>query len=158
MSLLQSSAGGHDMTETLTIRELTTDDEIAGAFDLMSVLRPHLQPETFVSQVRQQAREGYRLFAGLTGRSIVVLAGIRDGLTLSRGPHLFVDDLVTAPSVQGRGYGKAMLRHVAGLAREKGLPRVWLDSRDTAKSFYEQMGFKVSTGAPCSIEVERLEA
>jgi GNAT superfamily N-acetyltransferase len=124
----------------------------------MSVLRPNLQPETFVGQVRQQAREGYRLFAGMADGAIVALAGIREGTTLSRGPHLFVDDLVTAPSVQGRGYGKAMLRHVAGLAREKGLPRVHLDSRDTARSFYERLGFTMYTSVPCSIEVERLEA
>jgi GNAT superfamily N-acetyltransferase len=71
---------------------------------------------------------------------------------------LFVDDLVTAPSEQGRGYGKAMLRFVAQLAREKELPRVHLDSRDTARSFYEQLGFTMYTSVPCSIEVARLEA
>jgi GNAT superfamily N-acetyltransferase len=146
------------MSETLTFRELTTDEEIAGAFDLMSVLRPHLRPDTFVGQVRQQAREGYRIVAGLARGAIVVLAGIRQSATLARGPHLFVDDLVTAPSEQGRGYGKAMLRYVAGIAREKGVPRVHLDSRDTARSFYERLGFTMYSSVPCSIEVERLEA
>ena len=145
------------MGETLTFRELTSDAEVEGAFALMSVLRPHLPADGFVEQVRRQRADGYRLFAGLAGGQIVVLAGVRAGLTLSRGPHLFVDDLVTAPAEQGRGHGRAMLRHVARLARELGLPKVALDSRDTAKRFYERVGFSMTTSVPCSIDAEVLE-
>lgn len=145
------------MGETLTFRELVTAAEIESAFELMNVLRPHLRAESFVDQVVRQRAEGYRLFAGIAGGAIVVLAGVRDGLTLFRGPHLFVDDLVTAPAEQGRGHGKAMLKFLAGLAREKGLPRVWLDSRDTAKTFYQGVGFTLSTSIPCWIDVAKLE-
>jgi hypothetical protein len=49
-----------------------------------------------------------------------------------------------------------MLRHLANIARKQNLPRIWLDSRDTAKAFYQQAGFTLHTSIPCWIEVEKL--
>jgi hypothetical protein len=49
-----------------------------------------------------------------------------------------------------------MLRHLANIARKQTLPRIWLDSRDTAKTFYQQAGFTLHTSIPCWIEVEEL--
>jgi GNAT superfamily N-acetyltransferase len=144
------------MNRALEIRDLTSDQEIAAAYDVMAELRPHLQREKFVQQIRDQQREGYRLFAGFDGGAIVTLAGIRLSLTLSRGRHLFVDDLVTAKSAQGRGFGTAMIRYLARLAKEADISRIWLDSRDTARTFYEQVGFSVHTSMPCWIDVQKL--
>lgn len=86
----------------------------------------------------------------------VVFAGYRPAHTLARGPHLFVDDLVTDEPVRGRGYGRAMLRWLAERALERGLPRVHLDSRDTARGFYASAGFEFSASIPCSISAQRL--
>ena len=109
-----------------------------------------------MQQVRAQQADGYRLIGGFADGRLVALAGFRFGLTLSRGAHLFVDDLVTAPAEQGKGFGTAMLQHLAGLARKKDVTQVWLDSRDTARTFYEKVGFKVHTSMPCCIDAERL--
>jgi hypothetical protein len=49
-----------------------------------------------------------------------------------------------------------MIRHLARLAKEAEISRIWLDSRDTARTFYEQVGFSVHTSMPCWIEVETL--
>ena len=144
------------MTEALTIRELRAQGEIEAAHGLMAVLRPHLLRAEFVGRVQDQRREGYRLIGGYMGERLVVLAGARDGCTLSRGLHLFVDDLVTEPGEQGKGYGGEMLRWLARDAIARGLPSVWLDSRATAKGFYEKMGFTMHTAIPCSVEVSRL--
>jgi GNAT superfamily N-acetyltransferase len=111
----------------------------------------------YPSQLRAQQSEGYHLMGGFADDRMVVLAGFRYSLTLSRGPHLFVDDLVTAPTQQGKGYAAAMLKHLAMLARQKSLSKIWLDSRDTAKTFYEKVGFKVHTSMPCMIDVSQLE-
>src|SRR6266702_4115097 len=98
------------MTTTgLEISELTTPDAIVAAFDLMSMLRPHLTRDTFVDQVTAQHCDGYRLIGGHIEGRLVALAGFRFARTLARGPHLFVDDLVTAAAEQGKGYGAAML-------------------------------------------------
>lgn len=144
------------MNGELEIRELASDEEIAGAYDVMAELRPHLQRDEFVARIRAQQREGYRLFAGFDNTRLVTLAGIRFSLTLSRGEHLFVDDLVTARSAQGRGFASAMIRHLARLTKNAGISKIWLDSRDTARTFYEQVGFSVHTSMPCWIEVEQL--
>jgi GNAT superfamily N-acetyltransferase len=144
------------MANPLQIVELETDGQIAAAYSLMSVLRPRIPAHAFLPQVRAQQREGYRLVGGSVDGQWVVLAGYRLSTTLSRGPHLFVDDLVTAPDHQGKGYATALLRHLAGLAKTRGLDKVWLDSRDTARAFYEQVGFMMHTSIPCSIDVTRL--
>jgi GNAT superfamily N-acetyltransferase len=142
------------MASGLEISEIASDEGIASAYPLMAILRPYLRREDFVEQVRAQQREGYRLIGGFEGGRWVALAGFRFARSLSRGPHLFVDDLVTAPAEQGKGHGRAMLRYLAGLAREAGVPRIHLDSRDTAKTFYERVGFKMTTSIPCGIDVE----
>jgi GNAT superfamily N-acetyltransferase len=144
------------MPSELKIAEAQTDDAIAAVFDVAVVLRPHLEPGSFVAQVRAQQQEGYRVIVGFVGAGPVALAGFRRQTTLARGPHLFVDDLVTAPAEQGKGYATAMLRHLARIARDMGLWRIWLDSRDTAKTFYEQVGFTPHTSIPCWIDANSI--
>ena len=42
----------------------STDAEILACFDVMKVLRPHLEAASFVSRVRRQEAQGYRLVFG----------------------------------------------------------------------------------------------
>jgi GNAT superfamily N-acetyltransferase len=140
----------------LTVRELLADREIAGAFPLMRELRDRVIEETFLAEVRRQQAEGYRLFAGFAGERLVALAGVRRTHTLARGEHLFVDDLVTEDGARGKGYGRELLRDVAKLAAAEGLSRIHLDSRITAKGFYEKLGFRFHTSIPCWIEIGEL--
>ena len=69
---------------------------------------------------------------------------------------MFVDDLVTDPDQRGEGYGRAMLAWIAARAKAAGVPRMYLDSRLTAKGFYEQVGFTMLTSIPCWIDVDKL--
>jgi GNAT superfamily N-acetyltransferase len=146
------------VNESLPLRivQLVTDDQIADVFPLVSQLRPRITRETFVAEVRRQEVDGYAAAVGYVDARPVVFAGYRPAHTLARGPHLFVDDLVTDESLRGRGYGRAMLHWLAERALELGLPRVHLDSRDTARGFYAQAGFEFSTSIPCSTSAERL--
>jgi GNAT superfamily N-acetyltransferase len=148
------------MPPPLTPVELEFDEQIAAAFDLMAVLRPHLRRESFIGQVRgQRAESGYRLAGGFTPDDrLVVLAGYKRATTLARGPHLFVDDLVTAPAEQRKGYGRALLAYLAARAKEMNLERIWLDSRAAARTFYEQAGFTMHTSIPCFIDADALLA
>ena len=74
---------------------------------------------------------------------------MRRSHTLSRGEHLFVDDLVTAEDARGRGHGRAMLEWLGRQAAAEGIPRIYLDSRATAKGFYERIGYTFLTSIPC---------
>ncbi len=141
------------MTVDLTIRELTTEADVAEAFYLMNALRPALDRSTFLERLAAQQGEGYRLAGGFAEGKLVVLAGYRESCTMARGPHLFVDDLVTDPALLGKGYGKAMIAWLRARAAGRGLPRVYLDSRDTAVGFYEGVGFTFVTSRTCWVDV-----
>lgn len=137
----------------MTIYELQSDDEITAAFPLMRELRDRLHADTFLQEVRRQQAQGYELFGAFADGRLVALAGVRRTHTLSRGEHLFIDDLVTDAAVQGRGYGSALIRWLAVRAAEEGIPRLHLDSRNTARGFYERMGFTFHASIPCSLDV-----
>ena len=140
----------------LDIRELSSDSEIAAAFSLMAEPRPHLEAGSFVAIVNRQRRDGYRLYGGFADARLVAMAGVRDAHTLMRGPHLFVDDLVTLRAEQGKRYGTAMLQWLATDASSRGIGRLYLDSRDTALGFYKRLGFQEATSIPCWIDVTEL--
>lgn len=58
-------------------------------------------------------------------------------------PGLHLEDLFVVPEHRGRGLGRALLRHVAHLARERGCGRLeWsvLDWNQPAIAFYEALG------------------
>jgi GNAT superfamily N-acetyltransferase len=58
-------------------------------------------------------------------------------------PGLYLEDLFVKPEARGRGAGSALLRHLAGIARERDYGRVeWsvLDWNDPAIGFYKKLG------------------
>ncbi|MGE5277813.1 MAG: GNAT family N-acetyltransferase [Acidobacteriota bacterium] len=136
----------------MDVRELASDEDIAHAFPLMASLRERIRQETFLAEVRRQQIEGYRLFGGFDGDRLVCLAGVRRSHTLAPGEHLFVDDLVTVEEDRGRGRRMEMIRWLAARARAEGVPRLNLDSRATARGFYEKTGLTVLTPIPCWME------
>jgi GNAT superfamily N-acetyltransferase len=139
----------------LTIRELRSDDDVRAAFPLMATLRDRIQGDTFLAEVRRQQGQGYGLIGAFAGGRLVSLAGVRRTHTLSRGEHLFVDDLVTDESVRGAGHGAALVRWLAERAASEGIARIYLDSRLTAKGFYEKLGFTFHTSVPCWLDVPK---
>lgn len=140
----------------MNLRELTSAGDIATAYPLMRQLRDRIREETFVSEVGRQQEQGYRLFALFDGERLVALAGVRRTHTLARGEHLFVDDLVSAEGDRAKGYGREVMRRLAAMAKADGIERIDLDSRITAKGFYEKLGFRFHTSIPCWIGVEEL--
>jgi ribosomal protein S18 acetylase RimI-like enzyme len=140
----------------MDFHELQTDADILHAFPLMKTLRDRILQATFVDEVRRQQLSGYRLIGGFDQERLLVLAGIRRSHTLSRGDHLFVDDLVSDAAVRGSGHGREMMRWLARRAASDGIPRIFLDARITAKGFYEKLGFTFHTSIPCWIDVDRL--
>lgn len=138
----------------MNFRELTADAELSAAFPLMSALRDRIKEDTFLAEVRRQQIEGYRLYGAFDGDRLVSLAGVRRTHTLARGEHLFVDDLVTVADERGKGHGTALLAWLAARAAEQGVKRIHLDSRSTAKGFYEKVGFVFATSIPCSVDVD----
>jgi len=58
-------------------------------------------------------------------------------------PGMYLEDLYVRPSQRGRGFGEALLAHVARLACERGCGRMeWavLDWNEPAAAFYRKLG------------------
>jgi len=58
-------------------------------------------------------------------------------------PGIYLEDLFVKPEARGRGYGKALLMHLAQLARERGCGRVeWavLNWNQPSIDFYKALG------------------
>jgi len=119
----------------------------------MRTLRDRIEPGTFLGEVRRQQAMGYELIGAFVDRRLVALAGVRRMHTLSRGEHLFVDDLVTDAAVQGCGHGTALVRWLALRAAAEGIPHIHLDSRNTARGFYEKLGFTFHSSIPCWLDI-----
>ncbi len=121
----------------------------------MAMLRDPVHAGTFLAEVRRQQHDGYELIGAFVGGRLVSLAGVRRTHTLSRGEHLFVDDLVTDEGVRSAGHGAALVRWLAERAASEGIPRIYLDSRLTARGFYERLGFTFHTSVPCWLDVPK---
>jgi GNAT superfamily N-acetyltransferase len=58
-------------------------------------------------------------------------------------PGLYLEDLYVDPKMRGRGFGKQLLIHLAGIAKQRGCPRFewWcLDWNKPALDFYKSIG------------------
>ena len=114
---------------TIALRHADTDAEVAACFPAMRELRPHLADAgKFVSRVRRQRQEGYRLLAAWDDGTAVGVAGWRVQENLIRGRFCYVDDLVVAEGARRGGLGARLLDAVAAEARALGLSRLVLDT------------------------------
>jgi len=76
-------------------------------------------------------------------------------------PGLYLEDLYVRPAFRGRGIGRALLRHLAGIAVARGWGRMdWavLDWNAPAIGFYERMGARILPDwRTCRLTGEALE-
>jgi GNAT superfamily N-acetyltransferase len=120
-----------------------SDPQIQSCFPVLSQLRPHISSDDFLSRIRAQMSEGYRLAYVAEGASVVAVAGFRIGNSLSWGKFLYVDDLVTDEHRRSRGYGQRLLAWLHDHARACGCAQLHLDSgirRAEAHRFYKREG------------------
>ncbi len=75
-------------------------------------------------------------------------------------PGLYLEDLFVRPSFRGFGIGKALLKHLARIAVERGCTRyVWqvLDWNEPSIKFYEAMGARqMKNWITCRVDGEAL--
>jgi len=116
-----------------------SDAQILGCFPVIYQLRTHLEQKDFLSKVRRQQLEGYRLVYLEDDGSVRAVAGFRVVENLASGKMLYVDDLVTDSACRSRGYGKALLNWLIEQARREQCQFLDLDSgvqRFDAHRFY----------------------
>jgi GNAT superfamily N-acetyltransferase len=132
------------MTE---IKIAITDNEIASCWEAISVLRPMLKRENFVSQIQDLQKEGYHLLYIQEKDKTVAIAGYRVYTMLYCGKMLYLDDLSTLESHRGKGYASQFLNHLKEIALEQNCVSLQLDSgpaRTTAHKLYFKEDFTIS--------------
>jgi len=86
------------------------------------------------------------IIAELDGAAVGFALFFHNFSTFLGRPGLFLEDLYVQPHARGSGIGKALLRHLAGLAVARGCGRMdWnvLDWNEPAIGFYEKLGAEV---------------
>jgi GNAT superfamily N-acetyltransferase len=128
----------------MNVRIAETDEEIAACYPIMSELRPHLSPDTFVPLVRRLGKAtGFGLAYLSEAEQIRAAAGYRISEWLAGGKYLEIEDLVSKVSDRSKGYGGALLDWLISLAAQHGCRQVRLVSnvrRANAHRFYLRKG------------------
>ncbi|TQR19163.1 GNAT family N-acetyltransferase [Psychrobacillus vulpis] len=126
---------------TEKILELTTIEQWKKAFPIMKQLRTDLEEETYLALLNEMRKDGYRLFALISGDNIVSLAGLSFRVNFYSKRHVFIYDLVTDASSRSYGYGETLLNYIHQWSKENGAEYVALESgvqRIDAHRFYEE--------------------
>ncbi len=117
------------------IRALAAYERLADAVRLdRDVLGAHLFGATPKAEVVIAERDGAAIGFALFFHNFSTFEG---------RPGIYLEDLFVAPEARGSGAGKALLRHLAQLALDRGCARLeWsvLDWNEPAISFYRSLG------------------
>jgi GNAT superfamily N-acetyltransferase len=130
---------GLNTLRIMSVITAKTDADIRDCWGVMAQLRPHLKEEEFVSVVRRQFGEGYRIAFIRHKKQVAAVAGFRVLHCLVWGRFCYVDDLVTDEQTRSQGLGGELLDWLCEFARAEGCQRLELDSgvqRFAAHRFY----------------------
>ncbi len=132
----------------MNIQFAKTTSEIQKCWYVFSLLRPHLQEETFVEKIKQMLSEGYQMAFIEEDEVAVSAIGFRYLQMLSNGKQIYIDDLTTSDKVRGKGHASALLDFVVNIAISNGYDCISLDSgpsRNTAHRLYLNKGFQIKS-------------
>jgi GNAT superfamily N-acetyltransferase len=119
------------------IKIAVSDDEINACHAVIAELRPHLDAEQFLAQIKRQAPD-FRLVC-LQDPVVKAVAGIRVAEWLAKGKYLEIEDLVTRDGDRSKGYGGLLFDWTVEYALQQGCSHVRLVShvkRFDAHRFY----------------------
>ncbi|BAY83233.1 GCN5-related N-acetyltransferase [Calothrix parasitica NIES-267] len=125
-----------------------SDEQILECFSTMSQLRPHLNKDNFVEQVRRQQKDGYELAFINVDNQVVAVAGFFISESLAHGKFLYVYDLVVDKNVRSKSYGKHIFEWLIDYAKSKDCQVLRLDSgvqRFDAHRFYFRQRMKIAS-------------
>ena len=122
--------------------------QLQACFEVIQVLRPHLDQDQYLQQVQRQQTQGYHLMSLTHEQQLVSILGYRVVEYLAWGKILYIDDLATLRSVRGQGFAGALLDWVESEAQRRDCQQIHLDSgpsRHDAHRLYLKQGFILSS-------------
>jgi len=122
------------------------DQEILNCYSVMVELRPHIQPNQFLTTARRLSNIAAFQLAFLEDAGIKAVAGFRISEWLAGGRYLEIEDLVVKSGERSRGYGGELFDWLVEYAKANGCRQVRLVSRVSrvdAHRFYERKGMNL---------------
>jgi GNAT superfamily N-acetyltransferase len=132
----------------MSIQLAQSDTQFLACFPILLQLRPNLQQETFLAQVRQQQQQGYQLAFLELENQLVAVAGFHISECFAWGKFLYVYDLVVRESDRSQGSGQQMFAWLTEFAKTQGCQQLHLDSgvqRFDAHRFYMQQRMAITS-------------
>lgn len=133
---------------TISLLIAHTDGDIESSFVVFKELRPHLEAELFLPQIRRQQVQGYQLLLLREDNVVKSVAGFRLVEFLAWGKIVYIDDLATLSSSRGKGYADQLMDWVIDYAKAQGCKGVHLDTgyaRHDAHRLYLRKKMKLSS-------------
>jgi GNAT superfamily N-acetyltransferase len=138
--------------ENLTLRRATIED-VPVILQLIRDLATYERAPNEVTATNEQLREvlfgpkpGAEVILARAGDAPVGFAVFFHNFSTWLGrPGIYLEDLFVKPEERGKGYGRALLVHLAGIARDRQCGRMeWavLDWNEPAIQFYKKLGAK----------------
>jgi GNAT superfamily N-acetyltransferase len=130
----------------MSIQLAQSDNQILACFPILSQLRPNLQQDTFLAQVRQQ--QGYQLAFLEVENQLVAVAGFCISECFAWGKFLYVYDLVVRESDRSQGSGQQIFEWLTKFAKNQDCQQLHLDSgvqRFDAHRFYMQQRMAITS-------------
>ncbi|AWG20729.1 GNAT family N-acetyltransferase [Flavobacterium faecale] len=121
--------------------------EIASCWEAISILRPMLQQDQFISQIMAMQKEGYHLLYIQENEITVAIAGYRIYSMLYAGKMLYLDDLSTLENQRGKGLASHLLAKLEEIAVQENCVSIHLDSgptRTVAHKLYFKEDYTIS--------------
>ncbi len=131
-----------------TIFTAQSDADIDRCFETFHFLRPHIEPSSFLTQIRRQQQDNYQILALAVNDKVLSVAGYRISEFLAWGKILYIDDLSTHPEARGKGYASRLLDELVQIAKTNQCAQIHLDSghqRFTAHKLYLNKGFQINS-------------
>jgi GNAT superfamily N-acetyltransferase len=132
----------------MSIQIAQSDAQILACFPILSQLRPNLQQDTFLAQVRQQQQQGYQLAFLEVENQLVAVAGFCISECFAWGKFLYVYDLVVRESDRSQGSGQQTFEWLTKFAKSQDCQQLHLDSgvqRFDAHRFYMQQRMAITS-------------
>ena len=126
----------------MEIHELTSDDERRQAVPL---IRQLFTDATLEEVLEWTGEDDYHLLGGFVNGELVDVAGVLLRYILHHTRHAWLYDLVVDEPQRGRGYGRALVKHVERWATERDCDYVALASpiaKEGVHEYYEGLNYE----------------
>lgn len=130
----------------MEIKLAESREDFLKCWEVVTVLRPQLDRERYLTHVLHMMDEGYKMIFIEVGKMAVAFCGYRKQTMLHRDRGIYIDDLSSLPAFQAKGYASVLLKYVMNEAKQLRLKSIHIQScphcQDTRRLYLDH-GFHI---------------